>query len=155
VLIRSARAATLIYWSLFNEEGASSGSAIYVTYGALSDMLADTNRLGAFPPGGGGAARNVVGSGSDGSTYWSLFNEEGESAGSAIYVTYGTLSDMLADTNRLGAFPPGGGGAARNVVGSGAFVVPHLAPVPLPASGALLAGAVGVFVAGRRRRVPT
>jgi hypothetical protein len=37
-------------------------------------------------------------------TYWNVFNIEGESAISADIVTYGSLTDMLNDTNRLGVF---------------------------------------------------
>jgi hypothetical protein len=52
-----------------------------------------------------------------------LFNLEGESSASAIYVTYGSLADMLTDSNRTGQFVPDNTGpAAANVVGSGAFI---------------------------------
>jgi hypothetical protein len=84
-------------------------------------MLNDTNRLGVFDP--GGFAGNIVGSGSDGTTYWNVFNIEGESAISADIVTYGSLTDMLNDTNRLGVFDPGGRRTRR---GSGAQ---HVGPV--------------------------
>ena len=52
-------------------------------------------------------------------TYWSLFNNEGESSVSAEYVTYATLADMLGDTNRTGVFVPNAAGVGRNIVGSG------------------------------------
>ena len=90
------------YWSLFNIEGESSLTAQYVTYATLTDMLGDTNRLGVFSPNSFGFGDNIVGSGSDGTNYWSLFNIEGESSLTAQYVTYATLTDMLGDTNRLG-----------------------------------------------------
>jgi uncharacterized membrane protein YwzB len=145
------------YWSLFNIEGESSISADYVTYASLMDMLVDTNRLGVFSPGGGGAGSNVVGSGSDGATYWSLFNIEGESSISADYVTYASLMDMLVDTNRLGVFSPGGGGAGSNVVGSGASIIgasppPPPAVIPLPAGLGMLASALAALGLLARRR---
>ncbi len=135
------------YWSLFNVEGESSQSAAYVTYTSLGDMLADTNRLGSFVPDTFGFGRNIVGSGSDGSTYWSLFNVEGESSQSAAYVTYTSLGDMLADTNRLGSFVPDTFGFGRNIVGSGSDVVPEPSTVILAAS-----GLVGLAAFGWRRR---
>ncbi|MEX0759484.1 MAG: PEP-CTERM sorting domain-containing protein [Tistlia sp.] len=107
------------YWSLFNFEGEAAQPAVYVTYTALTDMLGDSNRAGAFAPAGGAAAENLVGSGSDGTTYWSLFNFEEEAAQPAVYVTYATLLDMLTDDNRTGTFAPAGGAAAENLVGSG------------------------------------
>ncbi|WP_186301435.1 PEP-CTERM sorting domain-containing protein [Denitromonas halophila] len=131
------------YWSLFNLEGESSLDAIYVTYGSLTDMLTDSNRTGSFVPNTTGAsAQNVVGSGSDGATYWNLFNLEGESSLDAIYVTYGSLADMLIDSNRTGSFVPNTTGAsARNVVGSGASIFEALPPgsVPEPGSVGLVA----------------
>ncbi len=107
------------YWSLFNIEGEDQLDAIYVTYATLDDMLNDANRAGTFTPDGGGASVNLVGSGSDGSIYWSLFNIEGEGMLDAVYVTYATLDDMLNDTNRTGTFTPDGGGASANVVDGG------------------------------------
>ncbi len=82
--------ASAVYWSLFNVEGERALDAVYVTYATLPDMLNDINRTGVFTPSGFGAGRNVVGSGSDGVTYWNLFNVEGESALDAVYVTYTT-----------------------------------------------------------------
>jgi rubrerythrin len=108
-----------LYWSLFNIEGESTQASRYVTYASLTDMLGDTNRVGLFDPNGGGSSRNIVGSGSDGQLYWSLFNIEGESAQASRYVTYASLADMLGDTNRVGLFDPNGGGSSRNIVGSG------------------------------------
>jgi predicted HAD superfamily Cof-like phosphohydrolase len=144
------------YWSLFNLEGESTADAIYVTYASLSDMLLDTNRTGQFVPNTvGGSARNVVGSGSDGASYWSLFNLEGESAADAIYVTYASLSDMLLDANRTGQFVPNTvGGSARNVVGSGASIMGGLPPTPAPepASFALALLGLACLASARVRR---
>ena len=138
------------YWNLFNFEEESTLDSIYVTYGALDDMLTDSNRTGSFTPGAGGAAQNVVGSGSDGSTYWNLFNFEEESTLDSIYVTYGALDDMLTDSNRTGSFTPGAGGAAQNVIGSGAFVA-FQADIPEPSAFALLGcGLAGLLLARRR-----
>ncbi|WP_158639293.1 hypothetical protein [Elioraea rosea] len=111
----AAAPAQAAYWNLFNFEGESALSSVYVTYDTLTDMLNDTNRTGGFQP--GNAANNVVGSDSDGTTWWSVFNFEGESEISATIVTYGSLIDMLNDTNRTGGFQPGN--AANNVVGTG------------------------------------
>ncbi|OOG22715.1 hypothetical protein B1C78_14385, partial [Thioalkalivibrio denitrificans] len=104
----AANAAPVIYWNLFNIEGESVIGADFVTYATLDDMLNDINRLGVFQPMGGGAGQNVVGSGSDGTTYWNLFNIEGESVIGADFVTYAALDDMLNDINRLGVFQPMG-----------------------------------------------
>ena len=109
MLLATGGVAQAAYWSLFNIEGESSLSAQYVTYGSLGDMLADSNRLGVFTPNPAGFGVNIVGSGSNGSTYWSLFNIEGESSLSAQYVTYGSHGDMLADSNRLRRRPREGG----------------------------------------------
>jgi hypothetical protein len=138
------------YWNLFNIEGESAITADFVTYATFDEMLNDINRLGVFQPMGGGAGQNVVGSGSDGTTYWNLFNIEGESAITADFVTYATLEDMLNDTNRLGVFQPIGGGAGQNVVGSGATILsispPPPAPIPLPSSIWLLG--IGLTIIG-------
>jgi len=109
------------YLSLFNEEGASDGIAAYVTYATLDDMLNDTNRVTTAQPDGHGASGNsIVGAGSDGSIYWSLFNMEGTTSCCTAYVTYATLDDMIKDTNRLTTTQPDGHGASGNsIVGSG------------------------------------
>ena len=88
--------------------------------------------------------RNIVGAGSDGTTYWSLFNVEGETTLNAQFATYGALTDMLNDENRTGVFTPDGSGIfGRNIVGSGAFAASRtLLPIPLPASGFLLIAAL-------------
>ena len=130
ILAPSVNAAA-VYWNLFNAEGESAADAVFVTYATLGDMLNDTNRTGSGVPDGFGAAVNVVGSGSDGHTYWNLFNAEGENAADAVFITYATLSDMLNDTNRTGSGVPDGFGAGVNVVGSGAFVIPE-PPVSVP-----------------------
>ncbi len=142
----------MTYWNLFNIEGESQADSIYITYDSLFDMLNDDNRTGAFSPDSvGGAAQNVVGSGSDGMTYWNLFNIEGESQADSIYITYDSLFDMLNDTNRTGAFTPDSvGGAAHNVVGSGAFVM-AATTVPEPTTMALFGlGGLGIIL--RRRK---
>jgi hypothetical protein len=143
------------YWNVFNIEGESKLSAAIVTYASLNDMLADTNRLGIFTPDTFGFGANVVGSGSDGSTYWNVFNIEGESTASAAIVTYGDLADMLADTNRLGIFLPDTFGFGANVVGSGSDSFPVIAPPPsVPEPGGLaIAGLALAGWLGRRRRV--
>ncbi len=146
-----------LYWSLFNIEGESATSAQYVSYGSAADMFSDTNRLGIFTPNAFNAGRNIRGSGSDGTLYWSLFNIEGESATSAQYVSYGSAADMFSDTNRLGIFTPNAFNAGRNIVGSGAFVSSGPpGPLPEPGSLALVVGALaGLFALRRRRRATT
>jgi hypothetical protein len=62
--------------------------------------------------------------------YWSLSNFEGESAISATYVTYASLTDMLFDTNRTGNFSPNNFNAGNNIIGSGASI--FKAPPPPP-----------------------
>ena len=141
------------YWTLFNFEEEDELDAIYATYDSLSDMVTDSNRTGTFVPDVVGlSARNVVGSGSDGSTYWNLFNFEEEDQLDAVYATYGSLFDMLTDSNRKGTFVPDTTGlSAANVVGSGAYAVPDPAPIPLPASGVLLGSALGAGALARRK----
>jgi hypothetical protein len=119
-------------------------------------MLSDSNRTGSFVPDTtGNAAANVVGSGSDGSTYWNLFNLEGESAIDSIYITYGSLADMLTDSNRTGSFVPDTtGNAAANVVGSGASLLSMSPPptgVPEPATMALALGGLAALGWSRAR----
>jgi hypothetical protein len=93
------------YWNLFNVEGESSLDAAYVTYDNLTDMLNDENRTGLFVADGSGIfGANIVGSGSDGTTYWNRFNIEGESSVDAAFVTYGSVADMFNDENRTGVF---------------------------------------------------
>ena len=148
----SASAARAAYWNLFNIEGESAISAEFVTYATLADMLNDENRLGAFVPDGAFIGRNIVGSGSDGSTYWNLFNIEGESAISAEFITYATLADMLNDENRLGAFVPDGAFIGRNIVGSGADILSRPpGAVPEPSVISMLAGALAMLALRRRR----
>jgi hypothetical protein len=144
------------YWNLFNIEGESSISAGFVTYATLADMLNDENRTGTFFPDGTAlAAPNVVGTGSDGTTYWNLFNIEGESAVGVGFVTYASLFDMLNDENRTGTFLPSGSilNGRNNIVGTGAFHVPDEPPpvVPLPASAWLMVAGLGALVAARGR----
>ena len=143
------------YWNVFNIEEESSIGADIVTYDSLTDMLSDTNRTSVNTLSGFGA--NIVGSGSDGDTYWSVFNIEGESSIGADIVTYDTLADMLSDSNRLSVNTLGGFGA--NIVGSGAFNVdaplpdPDPLPVPEPSSWLLFGlGMAGLVLSRRRER---
>ncbi|WP_282611229.1 hypothetical protein, partial [Pelagibius sp. Alg239-R121] len=123
--IISTASAAPVYWNLFNIEGESTLSSSLITYDSLTDMLNDENRTGVLVPDGqssGQFAGNVVGTGSDGSSYWNLFNIEGESALSSSLVTYNSLTDMLNDENRTSASVPDGqssGQFAGNVVGTG------------------------------------
>jgi hypothetical protein len=87
-------------------------------------MLNGTNILSTYIPNGAGFANQVVGSGSDGTTYWNLFNDESNSIAVATYATYATLDDMLNGTNILSTYIPNGAGFANQVVGSGAFFTP-------------------------------
>jgi hypothetical protein len=76
--------------------------------------------------------------------YWSLFNIEGEFSGSAEYVTYASLADMLTDQNRVGVFTPDAVGFGRNIVGSGAAPERLVSTVSIPATLPLL----GIGLAG-------
>jgi len=154
--------AGVMYWNLFNVEEESSISAAYVTYNTLNDMLNDANRINTFLPDdtfGGAFAGNVVGSGSDDSLYWSLFNVEEETSISAAYVTYNTLNDMLNDASRINTFLPDdtfGGSFAGNVVGSGSFNVsdPDPKKVSEPSTFAVfLSAIIGFSIVRRKRRV--
>lgn len=84
--------------------------------------------------------------------YWNVFNIEGESTQSALIDTYATLSDMLNDTNQTGSFEPNAFGFGKNVVGSGADIIPP-AVTPLPAALPLFAtGLVALGLLGWRRK---
>jgi hypothetical protein len=123
-----------IYWNVFNIEGESAIGADIVTYSSLADMLSDSNRTSSNTLSDFG--RNVVGSGSDGSTYWNVFNIEGESAIGADLITYSSLADMLSDLNRTSTNTLSDFG--RNVVGSGASLFQQPVAVPEPSALALL-----------------
>ncbi|GGX71409.1 hypothetical protein [Saccharospirillum salsuginis] len=128
------------YWNVFNFEEESSVSAVFATYGSNDDMLNDANRLSVVSPTGPGSSENnIIGSGSDGSLYWNLFNFEGESSVSAVFATYITLEDMLNDSNRLSVVSPNGPGSSENnIVGTGAFAMNVSFPVSAPNSLVLL-----------------
>src|SRR6185295_5997632 len=88
---------------------------------SLTDMLADTNRTGVLTPDPFFGV-NIIDSGSTGTSYWNVFNSEGESARSAQFATYASLTDMLADTNRTGVFTPDPFFGV-NIIGSGATII--------------------------------
>ena len=108
---------TTTYWNLINPEGESGISAQYATYATLTDMLNDENRTGTFTP--GGSAQNIVGSGSDGTNYWNLFNVEGGTPGPAGYIAYATLGDMINNTNPTIFGAPTIGGNGTDLIGTG------------------------------------
>lgn len=84
-------------------------------------------------------------------TYWNLFNFEGESAETAVYATYATAADMFLDQNRTGFFTPTSPFFDRNIVGAGSdgFTVAP-ANVPEPASWLLMLIGFGAIGAGSR-----
>ena len=144
--------AATVYWNLFNIEGESSLSAVFDTYATLADMLTDQNRTGSFTANGHAPfGANIVGAGSDGATYWNLFNVEGESSLSAVFDTYATLTDMLTDQNRTGSFTANGHAPfGANIVGTGAMIVPDIqGSVPTPVPLALLIAGVGLVLLTR------
>jgi hypothetical protein len=150
-------AAAPVYYNLFNREDDSAASAIFTTYATLNDMLNDTNRTGHITPDGFLSGRNVIDAGSDGTTYWNLFNREDDSAASAIFITYATLNDMLNDTNRTGRFTPDGFLSGRNVIGAGFGFDngigggPNPGAIPEPISIVTLAAPLLLLLARRQR----
>jgi hypothetical protein len=143
--------AGLVYWNLFNIEGESSLNSDFVTYNTLEDMLHDTNRTSVVAP-GSGFGRNIVGTGSDGNTYWNLFNIEGESSLNSDFVTYNTLEDMLHDTNRTSVVAPGSG-FGRNIVGSGASIIADTPPMQsIPEPTTVLLFFLGLICLGVREK---
>ena len=143
------------YWNVFNIEGETSLTAQFATYATLADMLLDTNRIGAFTPNLSGFGPNIVGSGSDGETYWNVFNIEGETTLTSQFVTYATLDDMLLDTNRLSVFTPNTMGFGPNIIGSGSDSFPRGGTaVPEPGSWALMLVGFAALGLGLRRARP-
>lgn len=148
-------AAAPVYWNLFNVEGESDLDASYATYATLPDMLNDENRTGVHTADGSVLfGQNIVGTGTDGKTYWNLFNIEGENGLDASYATYGSLLDMLLDQNRTGVHVADGSVLfGRNIVGTGATI--SLPAIPVPPAFALFASglaALGWMARGRRNR---
>jgi hypothetical protein len=70
---------------------------------------------------------------------------------SAQHVTYGSLSHMLIDSNRLAVFTPNSFGVGSNIVGSGPDERPVGSEVPEPATLMLLGLALAVLVKQRQR----
>jgi hypothetical protein len=141
------------YWNVFNVEGENSLDAAIATYSTLADMLNDTNRTGTFIPDGSVLfGQNIVGSGSDGTAYWNVFNVEGENSLNAAIATYATLADMLNDTNRTDTFIPDGSVLfGQNIVGSGADILAQT-EIPEPGTLGLIASGLLAAAYGRRRR---
>ena len=151
------------YWNVFNIEDETAQGARIVTYLSLDDMLNDMNRTGVFVPDGGFVPENVVGSGSDGTTYWNVFNIEGETAQGARIVTYASLNDMLNDENRTSVIAPDGGFVPENIIGSGASVdaqgpgtdpgvVPIASPLALLFAGAFMLRGFSSFRRAARKK---
>lgn len=111
--------ASPVYWNLLNAEG-TVDTAVFVTYHSLPDMLNDENRVGSFTADGFSpfTGSNIVGTGSDGTTYWNLFNTAPQIA---AFVTYSSPLDMFNDENRLGIFVADGFSPAAGalIVGTG------------------------------------
>ena len=108
-----------VYWLVFNIENETAQGARIATFNTLNDMLNDENRTSVVAPDGGFVPENIVGSGSNGKTYWNVFNIENETAQGARIATYNTLNDMLNDENRTAVVAPDGGFVPENIVGSG------------------------------------
>ena len=90
-------------------------------------MLTDSNRVGTFFPASNSnniaTGTDLIATGSDGQTYWTLFNPEGESNTDSVIITYATLNDMLTDTDRLGAFFPTAGSVGTAIISTGANIM--------------------------------
>lgn len=149
----STPASAVTYWNVFNIEGENSVSAAIATYATLGDMMSDTNRTGVVEAKGSVLfGQNIVGSGSDGTTYWNVFNVEGENSLNAAFATYSTLGDMMSDTNRTGVVEATGSGIfGRNIVGSGSTILRLSAPVPEPGTWLMLVLGFGILGAALRR----
>lgn len=79
------------------------------------------------------------------STYWNLYNPDGATTIASTFFTYDTLDDMLSDDNRTSETFAFGDG--RSIQGTGAFVAGNggggpITPIPVPASFAMLLGAL-------------
>jgi hypothetical protein len=145
-----------IYWNLFNFEGEAVETPVYATYATAQDMFLDQNRTGFYTPTNPFFDRNIIGSGSDGKTYWNVFNFEGESVETAVYATYATAQDMFLDQNRTGFYTPTNPFFDRNIIGAGSdgFVDVQVG-IPEPASWLLMLmgfGAIGASVRASGRR---
>ncbi|MGQ8366108.1 hypothetical protein [Glaciecola sp. 1036] len=111
------------FWNFFNNLSTATSIPSFSTYSDINGMLNDTNRTGFYEPTGYSVeiANNIIATGSDGTTYWNLFNNLSNPNGIPVYATYASLMDMLADTNRIDIFSPTGYSAdiANNIVASG------------------------------------
>lgn len=88
--------------------------------------------------------------GSDSRSYWNVFHFKEEATQPAVLVTYGTLGDMLADTNRIGQFIPRRlRGRAQHPRLGASELAP--APIPIPASVLLLGTSLCVLTLSHRQ----
>lgn len=131
------------YWNQFNT-GQVAG---YYTYATLDDMMLNRNPTSIVQT-PGLFATDIVGSGSDGRTYWNLFNT-GQVAG---FYTYATLGDMMLNVNPTSIVQTPGP-FATTIIGTDADILPSMVTVPEPGTLGLMGIALlAMALLGRRAR---